>query len=167
MLDIGCGSGAMSILCVKKFRKCTVTGMDYWGSGWDYGKEQCEKNAQLEKAKRCEFVQGDARNIPFPDKSYDAVISNFVFHEIRTEKDKRRLVREALRVLKPGGVFALQDMFGSKRLYGNMEEFVEELKAEGIREIHYEANTEKEDFIPRFVRTPMMLKNVGIIYGKK
>ena len=94
--------------------------------------------------------------------------SNFVFHEVRTAKDKRDVVKEALRVLKKGGVFSFQDMFSQKALYGDMEEFVRILKEEGISEVHYIGNLEKKlDFIPGFVTTPWMISGMGIIYGKK
>lgn len=97
-----------------------------------------------------------------------AVVSNFVFHEVRTAKDKRDVVKEALRVLKKGGVFSFQDMFSQKALYGDMEEFVRILKEEGISEVHYIGNLEKKlDFIPGFVTTPWMISGMGIIYGKK
>ena len=103
-----------------------------------------------------------------PDETFDAVVSNFVFHEVRTAKDKRDVVKEALRVLKKGGVFSFQDMFSQKALYGDMEEFVRILKEEGISEVHYIGNLEKKlDFIPGFVTTPWMISGMGIIYGKK
>lgn len=66
-----------------------------------------------------------------------------------------------------GGSFAFQDMFEQKALYGDMNEFVKELKEEGISEVHYIGNVEKEDFIPEFVTAPWMIKGVGLLYGKK
>ena len=48
-----------------------------------------------------------------------------------------------------------------------MNEFVEYLKAEGISEVYYEANTENLSFIPSVVRSPLMLKGTGMIYGIK
>lgn len=98
----------------------------------------------------------------------DAAVSNFVFHEVRSAKDKRDVVREALRVVKKGGSFAFQDMFAQKALYGDMEEFVRELKKEGISEIHYIGNVEKKvDFVPKYARAPWMISGVGILYGIK
>ena len=78
-------------------------------------------------------------------------MSNFVFHEVRSAKDKRDVVKEALRVVKKGGAFSFQDMFSQKALYGDMDEFVRILKAEGISEVHYIGNLEKKlEFIPGF-----------------
>lgn len=169
LLDIGCGAAALTVRCAKAFPKAQITAMDYWGAEWNYAKEQCERNAQIEGvADRISFQKGDAAKLDFPDETFDAAVSNFVFHEVRTAKDKRDVVREALRVVKKGGVFSFQDMFSQKALYGDMEQFVRELKAEGISEVHYIGNLEKKlDFIPGFVTTPWMISGMGIIYEKK
>lgn len=167
LLDIGCGSGALTICCARKYPHADITGIDYWGKEWNYAKEQCEENARLEKVKPITFQKGDAAKLAFPDETFDAVVSNFVFHEVKTQPDKRKVVREALRVLKKGGSFAFHDLFEQKQLYGDMEELVRQLKAEGITEIHYISNTENQDFIPRFVTAPWMLKGLGLLYGVK
>ena len=165
ILDIGCGSGALTIRCAKAFPEATAVGLDYWGAEWDYAKEHCIKNSELEGVKNTEYLKGDARQLPYGDGEFDAVVSNFVFHEVKTEKDKRKLVKEALRVLKKGGSFSLHDMFETKRIYGDMNEFIEELKKEGISEIHYEPHTENLPFVPKNIK--IMFKDMGIIYGKK
>ena len=91
-----------------------------------------------------------------------------LFHEVRSAKDKRNVVREALRVIKPGGAFAFQDMFGQKQVYGDMEEFTDMLRKEQIvSEIHYIAKIEKEIPLPAFVTVPWMIKDAGLIYGIK
>ena len=169
LLDIGCGAAALTVRCAKAFPKAQITAMDYWGVEWNYAKEQCEKNAQIEGVvDHISFQKGDAAKLDFPDETFDAAVSNFVFHEVRTAKDKRDVVKEALRVVKKGGVFSFQDMFSQKSLYGDMEEFVKSLKEEGISEVHYIGNLEKKlDFIPGFVTTPWMISGMGIIYGKK
>lgn len=168
LLDIGCGAGALTVRCAKAYPNATLTGMDYWGAEWSYAKEQCEANAKAEGvAERITFQKGDAGHMEFASESFDAAVSNFVFHEVRSQSDKRQVVREALRVVKKGGSFAFQDMFEQKALYGDMEEFLKELKAEGITEVHYIGNVEKEEFIPDFVTAPWMIKGVGLIYGKK
>ncbi len=108
------------------------------------------------------------QHLDFPDETFDAAVSNFVFHEVRSAKNKRDVVKEALRVVKKGGAFSFQDMFSQKSLYGDMEEFVEELKKEGITEIHYIGNLEKKlDFIPGYATTPWMISGMGILYGRK
>ena len=168
LLDIGCGAAALTIRCAKKFPTAQLVGIDYWGAEWSYAKEQCEKNARIENvADRCKFKKGDAAQLEFADESFDAVVSNFVFHEVKSQPDKRLVVREALRVVKKGGSFAFQDMFGQKMLYGDMTEFLYALKEEGISEIYYIANIEEQDFVPAFVTAPWMIKGAGLIYGVK
>lgn len=168
LLDIGCGAGALTIRCAKKYPDAVLTGIDYWGAEWSYAKEQCEKNAKAEGVNaRITFQKGDAGKLDFDNEAFDAAVSNFVFHEVRTQPDKRQVVREALRVVKKGGSFAFQDMFSQKPLYGDMNEFVEILKREGISEIHYIGDLEKTDLVPNFVTAPWMISGVGMIYGIK
>ena len=169
LLDIGCGAAALTIRCAKAFPKAKLVGMDYWGAEWNYAKEQCEANAKAEGvADQITFHKGDAAHLEDPDETFDATVSNFVFHEVRSAKDKRDVVREALRIVKKGGAFSFQDMFSQKALYGDMEEFVEELKKEGITEIHYIGNLEKKlDFIPGYAAAPWMISGMGILYGRK
>ena len=169
LLDIGCGAGALTIRCARAFQEAELVGMDYWGAEWSYAKEQCEANAVAEGVEgRIRFQKGDAAQLEFPAESFDAVVSNFVFHEVRSAKDKRDVVKEALRVVKKGGAFSFQDMFSQEALYGDMDEFVAELKAAGVAEVHYIGDLEKKlDFIPGYVRAPWMISGMGILYGKK
>jgi len=103
--------------------------------------------------------------IDFPDNHFDAVVSNFVFHEVRTQKDKFMLVEEALRVVKKGGAFALHDTYGNKDMYGNMDEFLLYLREKGISDISYIPNTERNIPMPLLLR--FMLRGVGMLYGTK
>lgn len=167
LLDIGCGSAALTIRCAKAFPRARITGIDYWGKEWNYAKQQCEENAALEQVTPITFLQGDAATLPFDDESFDAAVSNFVFHEVKTQSDKRLVVREALRVVKKGGAFAFHDLFEQKSLYGDMKDFLAELKAEGFTEVYYESHTEQTDFIPWYVKAPWLLSGLGIIYGVK
>lgn len=167
LLDIGCGSGALTIQCAKTWPQACITGIDYWSREWNYAKEQCEANARIEQVSPITFCQGDAARLPFDDGSFDAAVSNFVFHEVRTQPDKRLVVREALRVVKKGGAFAFHDLFEQKQIYGDMEEFVEQLKAEGIAQLHYLPHTEDLDCIPWYVKAPWLLSGMGILYGVK
>ena len=167
LLDVGCGSGALAINIAKKFPKGKITGIDYWGMGWDYGKKMCEENAKIEKAGNITFQKGDACHLDFPDESFDAVVSNFVFHEVRVEPDKEKLMREALRVLKKGGSFAFHDLMEDRHMYKDMDAFVEELKKEGFEEVNYMPNTENLPFVPGYARTYMFFNKLGILYGRK
>ena len=103
-----------------------ITGLDYWGAMYNYSKVVCEKNAASEGVgDRCTFVHGDANHLPFPDESFDAVISNYVYHNI-VGADRQALLLESLRVLKKGGVFVLHDEM-KPQMYGDMNAFAEKL----------------------------------------
>lgn len=164
-LDIGCGSGALSIRVAKKFPKAEVTGVDYWGDEWDYAKEQCEKNAQAEGvAKRIHFQKGDAAKLEFEPEAFDLAVSNFVFHEVKTQPKKRLVIQEALRVVKKGSPFVFHDLFYNPAIYGNADDLLREMRTWGLTEVHMERTSQKE-YIPGILRTPMFLKDIGIIYG--
>ena len=166
VLDIGCGSGAMSVKAAKKYPRALITGMDFWGAGWDYSQKLCEHNADLEGVKsRITFRKGDAAKLDFLDGTFDAAVSNFVFHEVRSQKDKHALVLEALRVVKAGGRFAFQDIFYAKSHYGRIEDFVESLKPY-VSEIQF-VDTRRPDYAPKLLNTPLVLGQMGMIYGRK
>jgi len=166
LLDIGCGSGALSIKAAKKYPNALLIGMDYWGAMWDYAQSQCETNAQLEGvADRIAFQKGDAAHLNFPDAQFDAAVSNFVFHEVRTQPDKLALIREAMRVLKPGASFAFEDVFFSKKHYPDLEAMLAMLSKE-VAELHF-VDTRRNDFVPGVLKTPFVAGEMGLIYGKK
>ena len=130
LLEVGCGSGPLSIRAALMWPEAKVTGIDYWGADFGYNQTMCEKNAASEGvAARCRFQHGDANKLDFPDKSFDAVVSNYVYHNIMGS-DKRALLLETLRVLKKGGVFAINDNM-KPRAYGDMEAFAQELRDMG------------------------------------
>jgi SAM-dependent methyltransferase len=168
LIDIGCGSGALAIKAAKLFPEAEITGVDYWGAVWDYAKEQCERNARIEGVdKRVRFEEGDAAKLPFPDAGFDAAVSNFVFHEVRTQPDKLALIREALRVVKPGGSFAFQDVLFSKLHYKDVDSLVAKL-SEGISEIRL-VDTRGNDYIPKILNLPMLCfgSDMSMLCGRK
>lgn len=166
LLDIGCGSGAMAIKASKKFPNAMIVGVDYWGIEWDFAQEQCIRNAQVEGVeKRITFQKEDASKLTFSDNIFDAAVSNFVFHEVKTQPDKIALIQEALRVIKPGGSFSFQDIFFSKSHYPDLKNLIAVLSSE-VSELHF-VDTRKNDVVPKFLRTPMVAGNMGLIYGIK
>jgi SAM-dependent methyltransferase len=167
ILDIGCGSGALSIKMAKKFPDAEITGIDYWGKGWDYKQKQCQQNASLEGvSEKITFLKASASKLPFENESFDIVVSNFVFHEVKDTKNKTDVIKEALRTVKRGGIFVFHDLFYVKNIYGNPDKMIDELRTFGISEINI-INTSKMEIIPKFLRTSFMLGGIGIIYGKK
>ena len=165
LLDVGCGSGALSIRAALTWRAAQVVGIDYWGSAYGYGQAMCEKNAESEGvAARCRFQHGDANRLDFPDESFDAVVSNYVYHNI-TGTDKRALLRETLRVLKKGGVFAINDNM-KPRAYGDMEAFAQELRDMGYEDVRL-IDTAQEAFGSRRRAAMMMLGDSRMLAGRK
>lgn len=165
LLDVGCGSGALSIRAALTWHSAQVVGIDYWGTPYGYGQTMCEKNARSEgTANRCRFQQGDARKLDFPDECFDAVVSNYVYHNI-TGADKRALLLETLRVLKKGGVFALNDEM-KPHMYGDMEEFAQELRDMGYTEVRL-IDTAQEAFGSHRRAAMMMLGESRMLVGRK
>ena len=166
-LDVGTGNGSLAIFAAKKHPQAEVTGIDYWGKSWNYAQEVCESNAAVEGVgDRLHFQKASAASLPFGDGEFDAIISNFVFHEVRDAKDKRDTIREALRVLRKGGAFSLQDLLLQKSLYGEMDDLLATIRGWGVEEVHYTDSRSLAE-VPLLLRTPMMLGKMGLIYGKK
>ena len=125
LLEVGCGSGALSIRAALTWPESKVTGMDYWGAVYNYSKALCEKNAASEGvASRCVFRHGDANHLDFPDESFDAVISNYVYHNVMGA-DMHKLLLESLRVLKKGGVLLNFDANYGITDFSNVEDLPE------------------------------------------
>jgi SAM-dependent methyltransferase len=166
VLDIGCGSGALAIRIAKDHPEARVLGVDTWGAAWEFSKGRCAANAAEGVAGRTSFADADAASLPFADGSFDAVVSNFLFHEVRRVKDKRLLLEEALRVLKPGGVFVFQDLFLWRRVYGPIDDLKRAVESWGIRTADL-VDTSRSPFIPRALKLPFMLGTAAILCGRK
>ena len=110
------------------------------------------------------FQKASASNLPFKDGEFDAIVSNFVYHEVRETRNKVDLIFESLRVLKKGGCFSLQDTFKNKRRYGKFEELLEQIKDRGIEQIEY-FDTINEFSVPKVVKSE--LKTICLLYGVK
>ena len=99
-LDVGCGSGALTIACAKRNPGAQMLGCDIWSGAYKavFTKKRCEENAKAEGVSNVRFTEGNAVRLPFPDESFDAVTSNYVYHNIAGH-NKQQLLLETLRVL--------------------------------------------------------------------
>ncbi|HYM40053.1 MAG TPA: class I SAM-dependent methyltransferase [Thermoplasmata archaeon] len=139
-IDIGCGNGPVAIRVAKRYPGAEVVGVDVWGTMWEYSKAKCDENAKAEKVgNRVLFQMADAAKLPFEDGAFDAAVSNDVFHNVRGVKDKRAVLKEALRVVKKGGSFSFQDGFTVKRYYHwEADELVGAIRSWGVANVSFE-----------------------------
>ena len=142
-----------------------MLGIDRWGKEYaSFSKSLCENNAVSEGVSNTEFKQGNAVKLDFPDESFDAVTSNYVYHNI-TGVDKQKLLLETLRVLKKGGSFAIHDLMSSVR-YGDMEAFIEILKVQGYEKVELIDTTQGLFMSPKEAKR-LMLRGSTLLIGKK
>jgi ubiquinone/menaquinone biosynthesis C-methylase UbiE len=82
-------------------------------------------------------LRRQASNLPFDDDTFGSAVSNLCFHEIADTKDKRLVLREALRVVKKGGSFSFQDLFLIKQVYGEKDDLIATIKSWGIAKVEF------------------------------
>lgn len=112
VLDVGTGRGLLALGAAKKLTTGTAVGIDIW-SARDLSGNTADAflaNAEAEGvAERVEVRNADARAMPFPDASFDVVLSNLCLHNIAGAAGRADACHEIARVLKRGGVALISD----------------------------------------------------------
>ena len=116
VIDLGCGGGIDAIIASRLVGESgKVYGLDMTAEMLKLAKE----NAKAANAQNIEYIKGTIEDIPLPDNSVDVVLSNCV---INFASDKRRVLSEALRILKVGGRFVVSDIVSFEEVPQNAME---------------------------------------------
>jgi len=141
VLDVGCGHGLMLIGAAKRLPRGRAVGIDLW-SQVDQGNNSREvtlANAKIEGvADRVEVHDGDMRELPFSDASFDVVVASLSVHNIESPQGRYQAIQEMVRVLKPGGRVALMEIFHVKQIAEFLRQSgMQDVCVSGPRFLHY------------------------------
>ncbi len=167
-LDIGCGDASLLATLLAHNSAMSATGVDFWGPNWDYTQSGCESRLSS-RGLRATFHRMDAARLKFPDESFDIVVSVMCFHEVRapsgvTMRGPLVALSEALRVLRPGGVFVFVDRFGDAADYGDGADLAAVLRSTtGLRRESLVATLG----VPWPLKTKRALGPVDVLSGRK
>ncbi len=131
LLDLGCGRGAVLLLGAEKLPRGKATGIDLWQVRDQSGNAERATRANAERegvSERVALHTGDICNLPFPDGSFDVVVSSLALHNIPSAEGRTQAIREAARVLKPGGRLTLAD-------FRFTSDYARDLRAAGITDV--------------------------------
>ena len=106
MLDIGCGTGSLVVLVKRLYPDIEIVGLDPDPKG-------ARAKRKVERAElSAQFDQGFSNELPYPNASFDRMLSSFMFHHLKRDV-KTKTLNEARRVLKPGGSLHVLDFGGA------------------------------------------------------
>lgn len=103
VIELGCSIGQLAVTLKERFPAAQVYGLDVAAAQVRYAHKRA-----AEMGVECHFVQRLAEDTKFPDGHFDAVAAFLLFHEVSLEAGEK-IVKEAFRILRPGGVFNVFD----------------------------------------------------------
>jgi ubiquinone/menaquinone biosynthesis C-methylase UbiE len=112
-LDLGCGRGAVLIAVARRLTTGRASGADLWRSTDQSGNAEAVTRANAEAAGvggRVSLDTADMTALPYPDESFDLIVSSLAIHNIHPAPGRLRALDEALRVLRPGGRLVIADI---------------------------------------------------------
>ncbi|MFG1961365.1 class I SAM-dependent methyltransferase [Nonomuraea sp. NPDC049028] len=118
VLDLGCGRGMVLLLAAQRLRGGRATGIDLWSGKDQSGNAESVTRANAETegvSDRVDLVTGDMRELPFEDGRFDVIVSSLAIHNIPTAEGRDQAVKEAHRVLRPGGLMLIADFQHTSR----------------------------------------------------
>lgn len=146
VLDVGCGRGLVLVGAAKRLTTGKAVGVDIWQAE-DLSGNRPEvplKNAALEGVgDRVSVQTADMRKLPFPDASFDVVVSRAAIHNIYSAEGREAAIREIARVMRPQGRAAIDDI-------RHLREYARTFKASGCSEV-------------RLVGSPVVAALAGIL----
>lgn len=131
VLDVGCGRGAVLLAVAARLPDGRATGVDLWRTRDQSGNDERAARANADAVgvgARVELCTADMTGLPFPDGSFDVVLSSMAVHNLPTADARRGAVAEAVRVLRPGGRVVVVDI----RSTGRYARWLDEL---GLRDV--------------------------------
>ena len=112
VLDLGCGTGAGTLTAKRAQPGIEIVGFDPDAKALARARRKAEREGLA-----IDFQEGFGDALPFPERSFDRVLSSFMFHHLESEQ-KPAVLRELLRVLRPGGRLHLLDFGGAGHGFG-------------------------------------------------
>jgi arsenite methyltransferase len=143
VLDVGCGRGLLLIAAAKRLSSGRAIGVDLWQQQdqADNHPAATQKNARIEGVADRALVQtADMRDLPFPEQSFDVVLSSWAIHNLEEMADRQTALNEIVRVLKPGGMLVLADIV-------NQTEYAQHLQQCGLADVRLHNNRRRDTIL--------------------